>query len=213
MKKFFALTCLLLACSLSYADSLERFINKYKEKEGAVCHVLNRDYHFNDVLGDDMSLDAQRLISGTMALMGVEEWMTLKLEQCKESTRERFSDKVLDVLPNDYAMLRKRGFRSVFVNNAEEEYACLVIVDCNVVAPSLTRLYVTNAFLRAIMNEEGTGIDGEKLSRYFEGLADGLEKSLRGLGESCEEGIKRLEKQQQKRVKKQEKEYDNLYDI
>ena len=73
MKKFFALTCLLLVCSLSCADSLERFINKYKEKEGVVCRVLNRDYHFNDVADDDMSPEAQRLVSGAMALMGVEE--------------------------------------------------------------------------------------------------------------------------------------------
>ena len=99
------------------------------------------------------------------------------------------------------------------MNNADEEYAYLVIVDSDVSAPSLTRLYVTNAFLRAIMNEEGTGIDEEKLSRYLEGLADGLEKSLRGLGESLEEGIKRLEKRLQERAKELEKEYDGLYDI
>lgn len=213
MKKFFTLTCLLLVCSLSYADSLERFINRYKEKEGAVCRVLNRDYHFNDVLDDDMSPEAQRLVSGAMALMGVEEWMTLKLDQCKESTRERFSDKVLGVVPDDYALLKERGSRSVYVNNAEEEYAYLVMVDSDVSAPSLTRLYVTNAFLRAIMNEEGTGIDEEKLSRYLEGLADGLEKSLRGFGESLEGGIKRLEKRLQERAKELEKEHDGLYDI
>lgn len=212
-KKFFTLTSLLLVCSLSYADSLDRFMNRYKEKEGTVCRVLHRDYHFNDVSEEEMSPEAQRLVSGAMALMGVEEWMTLKLDECKESTRERFSERVLDAIPNDYALLKEKGYRYVYVNNAEEEYAYLVIVECDVAAPSLTRLYVTNAFMRAIMNDEGTGIDEEKFSRYLEGLADGLEQSLRGLGESLEGGLKRLEKRLQERAKKLEKEYNGVYDI
>ena len=72
MKKIIVLTSLLLACSLTYADSLERLMNRYKEKEGSECRVLNRDYHFNDVPDGTMSAEAQRLVSGTMALMGVE---------------------------------------------------------------------------------------------------------------------------------------------
>jgi len=213
MKKIYVLTCLLLACSLTYADSLERFINRYKEKEGAECRVLNRDYHFNDVPDGTMSPEAQRLLSGTMVLMGVEEWMTLKLDQCKESTRERFVDRVIDAVPSDYALLKEKGYRSVYANNAEEEYAYLVIVDSDVAAPSLTRLYVTNAFMRAIMNDEGTGIDEEKFSRYLDGLAEGLEKSLRGLGETLESGTRRLEKWLQERAKELEKEYNGIYDI
>ena len=213
MKKTFVLTCLLLACSLTYADSLERFVNRYKEKEGAECRVLNRDYHFNDVPDGTMSVEAQRLVSGTMALMGVEEWMTLKLDQCRESVRERFVERVADAVPSDYTLLKENGCCSVYVNNAEEDYAYLVVVDGDVAAPSLTRLYVTNAFVRAVMNEEGTGIDEEKFTRYLEGLAEGLEKLMRELGGTLEEGLKRLEKRLQERAKELEREHDGLYDL
>ena len=213
MKKIAALISLLCVCSLASADSLERLVNQYKEKDGAVCRVLNRDYHFNDISGEDMSMDAQRLVGGMMALMGVEEWTTLKLERCKESTRERFVDKVIDAVPDDYALLIERGHCSVYVNNAEEEYAYLVVADCDILEPSLTRLYVTNAFMRAIMNDEGTGIDEEKFSRYMEGLAEGMEKSLRGLGGSLEKGTKRLEKWLQERTEEVEHEFDGIYDM
>ncbi len=213
MKKIIALTSLLLACSLSHADSLERFINRYKEKDGAVCHILNRDYHFNDVPNGAISPEAQRLLSGTMSLMGVEEWMTLKIDHCKESVRERFVSKVLDAVPDDYALLKEKGHHSVYINNTEEEYAYLVIVDCNVESPSLTRFYVTNAFMRAIMNEEGTGIDEEKFSRYLDGLTEGLERSLRGLGETLENATKRLERWLQEQTNELDKEYDKIYEI
>ena len=213
MKKIAALISLLCVCSLASADSLERLVNQYKEKDGAVCRVLNRDYHFNDISGEDMSMDAQRLVGGMMALMGVEEWTTLKLERCKESTRERFVDKVIDAVPDDYALLIERGYCSVYVNNAEEEYAYLVVADCDILEPSLTRLYVTNAFMRAIMNDEGTGIDEEKFSRYLEGLAEGMEKLLRGLGGSLEKGTKRLEKWLQERTEELEHEFDGIYDM
>jgi hypothetical protein len=213
MKKIATLISLLCVCSLASADSLERLVNQYKEKDGAVCRVLNRDYHFNDISGEDMSMDAQRLVGGMMALMGVEEWTTLKLERCKESIRERFVDKVIDAVPDDYALLIERGYCSVYVNNAEEEYAYLVVADCDILEPSLTRLYVTNAFMRAIMNDEGTGIDEEKFSRYLEGLAEGMEKSLRGLGGSLEKGTKRLEKWLQERTEEVEHEFDGIYDM
>lgn len=213
MKKIAALISLLCVCSLASADSLERLVNQYKEKDGAVCRVLNRDYHFNDISGEDMSMDAQRLVGGMMALMGVEEWTTLKLERCKESIRERFVDKVIDAVPDDYALLIERGYCSVYVNNAEEEYAYIVVADCDILEPSLTRLYVTNAFMRAIMNDEGTGIDEEKFSRYLEGLAEGMEKSLRGLGGSLEKGAKRLEKWLQERTEELEHEFDGIYDM
>ena len=213
MKKIAALISLLCVCSLASADSLERLVNQYKEKDGAVCRVLNRDYHFNDISGEDMSMDAQRLVGGMMALMGVEEWTTLNLERCKESIRERFVDKVIDAVPDDYALLIERGHCSVYVNNAEEEYAYLVVADCDILEPSLTRLYVTNAFMRSIMNDEGTGIDEEKFSRYLEGLTEGMEKSLRGLGGSLEKGTKRLEKWLQERTEELEREFDGIYDM
>ena len=213
MKKIAALISLLCVCSLASADSLERLVNQYKEKDGAVCRVLNRDYHFNDISGEEMSMDAQRLVGGMMALMGVEEWTTLNLERCKESIRERFVDKVIDAVSDDYALLIERGHCSVYVNNAEEEYAYLVVADCDILEPSLTRLYVTNAFMRAIMNDEGTGIDEEKFSRYLEGLAEGMEKSLRGLGGSLEKSTKRLEKWLQERTEELEHEFDGIYDM
>ena len=213
MKKIAALISLLCVCSLASADSLERLVNQYKEKDGAVCRVLNRDYHFNDISGEDMSMDAQRLVGGMMALMGVEEWTTLNLERCKESIRERFVDKVIDAVSDDYALLIERGHCSVYVNNAEEEYAYLVVADCDILEPSLTRLYVTNAFMRAIMNDEGTGIDEEKFSRYLEGLAEGMEKSLRGLGGSLEKGTKLLEKWLEERTEEVEREFDGIYDM
>ena len=67
-------------------------------------------------------------------------------------------------------------------------------MNCDEAAPSLTRLYVTNAFMRAVMNDEGTGIDEEKFTRYLEGVVEGLEESMRGLGKSIEGGVRRLEK-------------------
>lgn len=70
IRKTIALACLLLACSMGYADSLERFVNRYKEKEGAVCRVFNKDRHFNDVPEEDVSPEAQRLVSGMLAVMG-----------------------------------------------------------------------------------------------------------------------------------------------
>ena len=86
-------------------------------------------------------------------------------------------------------------------------------MDCNVESPSLTRFYVTNAFMRAIMNEEGTGIDEEKFSRYLDGLTEGLEKSLRGLGETLENATKRLERWLQEQTNELDKEYDKIYEI
>jgi hypothetical protein len=115
MKKIAALIGLLCVCSLASADSLERLVNQYKEKDGAVCRVLNRDYHFNDISGEDMSMDAQRLVGGMMALMGVEEWTTLNLERCKESTRERFVDKakIVPLTDKELDVLTKKHFYKV----------------------------------------------------------------------------------------------------
>ena len=77
---------LLLMSTMGYADSLERFINKYKEKEGAVYMVFNKDWHFNDASeGMEVSMGAQRFVSGTLALMGVEEMVSLRLDSCTEA--------------------------------------------------------------------------------------------------------------------------------
>ena len=213
IRKTIALACLLLACSMGYADSLERFVNRYKEKEGAVCRVFNKDRHFNDVPEEDVSPEAQRLVSGMLAVMGVEEWMSLKLERCAQPTRERFADNVLDAIPADYALLKEGDHRHIYVNNADEEFAYVVLVNCDEAAPSLTRLYVTNAFMRAVMNDEGTGIDEEKFTRYLEGVVEGLEESMRGLGKSIEGGVRRLEKRLEEWARDMENRHDGVYDM
>ena len=69
----------------------------------------------------------------------------------------------------------------------------MLIVNNSVEKPRLTRLYVTNNFLRAIMNDEGTAVDNDKFERYLEDRADKLEESAKGLGRSLEEGMRRLE--------------------
>ena len=86
-------------------------------------------------------------------------------------------------------------------------------MNCDEAAPSLTRLYVTNAFMRAVMNDEGTGIDEEKFTRYLEGVVEGLEESMRGLGKSIEGGVRRLEKRLEEWARDMEDRHDGVYDM
>ena len=65
--------------------------------------------------------------------------------------------------------------------------------------PRLTRMYVSNAFLRAVMNDEGTEVDGKKLERYLEGRADKLEESAKEGIRAIENGLRRLEKRVEER--------------
>lgn len=200
MKKCIALIILLLSCSLNYANSLERFINKYKEKKGAVYYVLNRDYRFNDVPEDcNLSSATRQIVSGALAMTGVEEMVILRLDSCKKSVRERFIDRVYDAIPNDYTLLAENNRLRVYLNNSDKDYAYMLVVNDEV--PSLTLSYVTNAFVRAIMNDKGDAIDMNKFERYMEMRIDGLEDALRGFGERLKIGVERLEKQIQEGVK------------
>lgn len=206
MKKILTLLAVLLTCTMGYANSLERFINKYKEKEGAIYMVFNKDWHFNDVSdGMEVSMGAQRFVSGTLALMGVEEMVALRLDSCSEAVRERFADRIYDAVPEDYTLISEKNGRCIYMSNSDEEYAYMLVV--NNENPGLTLLYVTNAFARAIMNDEGTGIDTDKFERYLERIFNGLEESLQGTGERVREGLKHLEKRIQERAKEWEKGY------
>ena len=211
MKKIEALMVFLLVCTMGYANSLERFINKYKEKEGAAYMVFNKDWHFNDASdGRSASMGAQRFVSGTLALMGIEEMMSLRLDSCSASVRERFADNVYDAVPADYTLISEKNDRCIYMSNSDEEYAYMLVVNSE--SPGLTLLYVTNAFARAIMNDEGTGIDIDKFERYLERIFNGLEESLQGTGERFMEGLKRLEKRIQERADEWEKEYGSSAD-
>lgn len=206
MRKVISVMALLLMSTMGYADSLERFINKYKEKEGAVYMVFNKDWHFNDASeGMEVSMGAQRFVSGTLALMGVEEMVSLRLDSCTEAVRGRFSDRVYDAVPEDYALVSENSSRHVYMSNSDEEYAYMLIV--NNERPSLALFYVTSAFARAIMNDEGTGIDMEKFERYMERIFRGLEESLQGTGERVRDGLERLEKRIRERADEWEREY------
>ena len=90
MKKVFTLIAFLLVCSLSYGYSLQRFINIYKEKDGAQCKVFNRDSHFNDVPDNAFSPLSMKLRSGSLKVMGIEEMVVLQLDLCSETVREEF---------------------------------------------------------------------------------------------------------------------------
>ena len=212
MKKFSVIIALLCICSISYAQSLERFINKYKEANGASYIVLNKDYHFNDISeGMGISKTTQQVISGTLRVAGIEEMVVLRLDSCAESVRKMFVEHVGDAIPAEYTLLSEKGARSVYMSNSDADYAYMLIV--NAEAPGLTLLYVTNAFVRAVMNEEGTGIDLDKFERYVEHTLEALEESLQNSGEQLREGLKRWEKRIQKRIEEWENATLELYEI
>ena len=49
MKKTISLFLLLLVCSWASADSLERFVDRYKDKGGAVYKVINANSKLDDL--------------------------------------------------------------------------------------------------------------------------------------------------------------------
>lgn len=207
MKKIIIATALLLIGTIGYANSLERFINKYKEKEGAAYIVFNRDYHFNDASEKiGISMAVQQLVSCTFAMMGIEEMVALKLDSCTEYVRSRFVDRVYDAIPKDYTLLSEEDGRSIYMSNSDEEFAYMLIVNEN--SPGLTLSYVTNTFVRAIMNEEGDAIDQERFEQYVERRIMRLEEAIQLSGERLMEGIKHLEKRIQERVEEWEQEYN-----
>lgn len=191
MKKTVALIALLLVCSMGYSYSLQRFINVYKEKDGARYKVLNRDSHFNDVPDDALSPFSMKLRSGTLKVLGIEEMVFLQLDSCRESVREEFVDDALDAIPMDYSLLAEKNAHSIYMSNSDEEYAYVLIV--NGKKPRLTLMYVTNGFVRALVNDDGDGIDSEKFERYLEQGAEKLSESMLEAGEKIKGGLQRLQ--------------------
>lgn len=207
MKKTVLLLSFLLACSMGYADSLDRFINKYKDKRGAEYKVVNVNSDLDAMVADGIARGNKRaaIIRGSLVMMGIREVVTLRLDSCKQSVRAKFFTDVLDVIPDSYSLLAEKGNSLVYMDNSDAEYAYMLIVNNSVDKPRLRRLYVTNAFVRAIMNDSGDGIDKEKFERYLERQADVLEETAKETGRSIEEGVKRLEKHLQERIEKWEK--------
>lgn len=206
MKKTVLLLSLMLACSIGYADSLDRFINKYKDKRGAEYKVVNVNSDLDAMVADGIAKGNKRaaIIRGSLVMMGIREVVTLRLDSCKQSVRAKFFTEVLEVIPDTYSLLTEKGNSLVYMDNSDAEYAYLLIVNNSVDKPRLRRLYVTNAFVRAIMNDNGDGIDKEKFERYLERQADVLEETARETGKSIEEGVKRLERHMQERIEKWE---------
>ena len=87
----------------------------------------------------------------------------------------------------------EKGNSLMYMDNSDEEHAYLLVVSNSAEKPGLRRMYVTNAFVRAIMNDEGNGVDKEKFERYLERQADVLEQAVRGAGKSIEEGLRQLQ--------------------
>ncbi|MBR4998071.1 MAG: hypothetical protein IKY84_09480 [Bacteroidaceae bacterium] len=180
---------------------MDRFINRYKEKDGAEYRVINVNSTLDELMENGAVKGRKRasLLRGTLVMMGIEEIETLNLDLCKSSVRSRFFANVLDEIPEGYSILTETGDRIVYVNNMEEDFAFVIIVNNNVEKPRLTRMYVSNAFMRAVMNDEGTEVDGQKLERYLEGRADKLEESAKEGIRAIENGLRRLEKRIEER--------------
>lgn len=204
MKKTIALMMMLLVCSLSYGYSLQRFINVYKEADGARCKVLNRDSHFNDLPADAFSPFSMKLRSGTLKVMGIEEMVILQLDSCRESVREQFVDDIVDAIPIDYSLLSEKNSHSIYMSNSDEDYAYVLIV--NNKKPGLTLMYVTNGFVRALVNDEGDGIDSEKFGRYLEQGVEKLSESMLEAGEKIRGGLQRLQERAKKWQEENEEE-------
>ena len=190
MKKNLTLIALLLVCSLGYADSLHRVINIYKEKDGAKCMVFNRDSHFNDVPESALSPFSMKLRSGTLKAVGIEEMIVLQLDRCDESVRDCFVDEVHDAVPVDYSMLADSEGAQVYMSNSDEEYAYVLLVNNR--TPKLTLMYVTNSFVRAMVSDDGSELDSDKLNEYLEQQAEKLGETIRVTGEKVMEHLNRF---------------------
>lgn len=191
MKKVITFVALLLVCSLGYADSLERLINTYKEKDGVRCKVFNRDSNFNDVPDDAFSPLFMKLRSGTLKVVGIEEMVILQLDSCRESVCRQFVDDVFEAIPADYSLLSDKNHYRIYMSNSDKDYAYMLIVNGRL--PGLTLMYVTNGFVRALVNDEGNGVDSEKLRRYLEQRAERFGESMLEVGEKLKSGLQRLQ--------------------
>lgn len=195
MKKTFVFLSLLLACSMGYADSLDHLINRYKDKHGAEYRVVNVDSSLDELVASGVAKGNKRaaFVRGSLVMMGVKEVVSLKLDSCRLPVRSRFFGEVLDAIPESYSLLMEKGNSLMYMDNSDEEHAYLLVVSNSAEKPGLRRMYVTNAFVRAIMNDEGNGVDKEKFERYLERQADVLEQAVRGAGKSIEEGLRQLQ--------------------
>lgn len=203
MKKVFALFAFSLLCSLSYGYSLQRFINIYKEKDGARCKVLNRDSRFNDVPDDAFSPLSMKLRSGSLKVMGIEKMVTLQLDSCREEVRESFVDGVYDVIPMDYSWLTEKGGYSIYMSNSDEEYAVTLIID-QCTHEAIGHIHQRESRL-LVVNDKHIGIDSDKFGRYLEQGAEKLGESMYEAGEKIKGGLQRL----QERAKEWQEESEN----
>ncbi len=202
MKKSTILIVLLLISTIGYADSLQRFINRYSDIEGVNYKVFNRDSHFNDVPANSFSPFSLKMRSGTLKVMGIEEMIILQLEECRESVQERFIENIDDAIPYEYSLVAENIRYQIYLSNQDEDYAYMLIVNHKL--PGLTLMYVTNGFVRAMLNDEGDGFDPDKLERYLEQGAEKLGESMIGLGEKIKEGMLRLQENTKERVEEAE---------
>lgn len=191
MKKLITLIALLFVCSLGYADSLQRLINTYREKDGVCCKVFNRDSNFNDVPDDAFSPLSMKLRSGTLKVLGIEEMVVLQLDSCRESICRQFVDDVFEAIPTDFSLLSDKNHYRIYMCNSDKDYAYMLIVNGRL--PGLTLMYVTNGFVRALVNDEGDGVDSEKLRRYLEQSAERFGESMLEVGEKLKNGLQRLQ--------------------
>ena len=202
MKKSIFLIILLFISSVGHADSLQRFINRYSDVDGAQYKVFNRDSHFNDVPANSFSPFSLKMRSGSLKVMGIEEMVILQLEQCRESVQERFVENVTDAIPDEYSLVAENIRYQIYLSNQDEDYAYMLIVNHKL--PGLTLMYVTNGFVRAILNDEGDGFDPDKLERYLEQGAERLGESMINFGEKIKEGMLRLQESTKERVEEAE---------
>ena len=202
MKKSIFLIILLFISSVGHADSLQRFINRYSDVDGAQYKIFNRDSHFNDVPANSFSPFSLKMRSGSLKVMGIEEMVILQLEQCRESVQERFVENVTDAIPDEYSLVAENIRYQIYLSNQDEDYAYMLIVNHKL--PGLTLMYVTNGFVRAMLNDEGDGFDPDKLERYLEQGAERLGESMINLGEKIKEGMLRLQESTKERVEEAE---------
>ena len=125
MRKLTTLLVFLFVCAWAKADSMDRLINRYKQKDGAEYRVVNVNSTLTELVESGVAKGRKRasLIRGTLVMMGIEEVETLNLDLCKSSVRGRFFANVLDEIPEGYSVLTETGDRIVYINNMEEDFA------------------------------------------------------------------------------------------
>lgn len=208
MKKTITLIASLLFCTLGQAYSLQRLINSYREIEGVNCMVFHRDSHFNDVPDYTFTPFSLRMRSGTLNVMGIEEMIILQLDSCEESVRERFIDEVSYAIPEDYSLVSEKSPYHIYMSNWDEEYAYMLVI--NHKHPGLTLMYVTNGFVRAMLNDAGDGLDPDKLGKHLEQGAEKFSESVVTVAEKLRKGFIRLQKRAEE-WSKESKKKDSYY--